>query len=70
MTAEEPIELLAERPVKPLRLHLSDGRIRDIRHPEMAVVGDRDTDLLPFDDRCSKRFGLEPLADARKLASE
>jgi hypothetical protein len=40
MTAEELIELLAERPFKPLRLHLSDGRIRDIRHPEMAVVAE------------------------------
>ena len=40
MTAEELIELLAERPFKPLRLHLSDGRIRDIRHPEMAIVAE------------------------------
>jgi hypothetical protein len=40
MTAEELIELLAERPFKPLRLHLSDGRIREIRHPEMAVVAE------------------------------
>jgi hypothetical protein len=40
MTAEELIELLVERPFKPLRLHLSDGRIRDIRHPEMAVVAE------------------------------
>ena len=38
MTAEELIELLEERPFKPLRLHLADGRVREIRHPEMAVV--------------------------------
>ena len=38
MTAEELIELLEERPFKPLRLHLADGRMREIRHPEMAVV--------------------------------
>lgn len=40
MTAEELIELLAERPFQPLRLFLSDGRSRDIRHPEMAIVSD------------------------------
>ena len=40
MTAEELIEMLAERPFKPLRLHLSDGRIRDIRHPAMAIVAE------------------------------
>jgi len=38
MTAEELIELLEERPFKPLRLHLADGRMREIRHPEMAIV--------------------------------
>jgi hypothetical protein len=40
MTAEELIELLAERPFKALRLHFPDGRIRDIRHPEMAIVAE------------------------------
>jgi hypothetical protein len=40
MTAEELIELLEERPFRPLRLHLSDGRTREIRHPEMALVSD------------------------------
>ena len=40
MTAEELTELLEERPFQPLRLHLSDGRTREIRHPEMALVSD------------------------------
>ena len=40
MTAEELIELLEERPFVPLRLHLADGRVREIRHPEMAIVGE------------------------------
>ena len=40
MTAEELIELIEERPFKPLRLHLADGHIREIRHPEMAVVSE------------------------------
>ena len=38
MTAEDLIELLEERPFRPLRLRLSDGRSYDIRHPEMAIV--------------------------------
>jgi hypothetical protein len=40
MTAEHLIELLEERPFVPLRLHLADGRIREIRHPEMALVSE------------------------------
>jgi hypothetical protein len=40
MTSEELIELLAERPFIPLRLHLSNGRSHEIRHPEMAIVGE------------------------------
>jgi hypothetical protein len=38
MTAEEILELLEDRPFRPLRLHLADGRIREIRHPELAFV--------------------------------
>ena len=40
MTAVELIELIAERPFKPLRIHLADGRIREIRHPEMAFISE------------------------------
>jgi hypothetical protein len=40
MTAEHLIELLEERPFQPLRLHLADGRVREIRHPEMALVSE------------------------------
>jgi hypothetical protein len=40
MTAEELIELLEERPFQPIRLYLSDGRQREIRHPEMAIVSE------------------------------
>ncbi len=39
MTSEDLIELLAERPFVPLRMHLLNGRTHDIRHPEMAIVG-------------------------------
>jgi len=39
MISEELIELLEERPFVPLRVHLSNGRTHDIRHPELAIVG-------------------------------
>lgn len=40
MKPEELVELFAERPFQPLRLHMSNGRTHDIRHPEMAIVGE------------------------------
>jgi hypothetical protein len=40
MTAEELITMLEVRPFQPLRLHLADGRTREIRHPEMALVSE------------------------------
>jgi hypothetical protein len=42
MTAEELSELISKRPFRPLRLHLADGRVREIRHPEMAIVAETD----------------------------
>lgn len=51
MKAEHLIEILEERPFVPLRLHLSDGRKHDIRHPEMAIVSDDVVAVgLPNDD--------------------
>jgi len=51
MTAEELIELLEERPFTPLRLHLADGRVREIRHPEMALVAKTHVAIgVPGDD--------------------
>ena len=40
MKAEELIEILEERPFVPIRLHMSNGRTHDVRHPEMAIVGE------------------------------
>ncbi len=40
MTQEDLIEILAERPFIPLRLHLSSGRTHVIRHPELAIVAE------------------------------
>jgi hypothetical protein len=40
MKADELIEILEERPFQPVRLHLSNGRTHEIRHPEMAIVSE------------------------------
>ena len=40
MNADELVELLEERPFVPLRLHMSNGRTHEIRHPELAIVGE------------------------------
>jgi len=40
MKAEELIEILSEQPFVPLRLHMSNGRTHEVRHPEMAIVGE------------------------------
>ncbi|MCI0335598.1 MAG: hypothetical protein L0228_20510 [Planctomycetes bacterium] len=38
MSAEELYEMLHERPFIPIRLHISNGKTYDIRHPETAIV--------------------------------
>lgn len=38
MNASELVSLLNERPFDGLKLHMSDGRKYEIRHPEMAWV--------------------------------
>ncbi|MEX2316371.1 MAG: hypothetical protein WD669_04405 [Pirellulales bacterium] len=38
MSAEELYEMLQQRPFTPIRLHISNGKTYDIRHPEMAIV--------------------------------
>ena len=40
MKAEELVEMLEERPFVPLRLHMSNGRSHDIRHPKLAIIGE------------------------------
>jgi hypothetical protein len=61
MTAEELIELLAERPFKALPLHLSDGRIRDIRHPEMAIVAEDSIAVgVPRDENSRRAYKITP----------
>jgi hypothetical protein len=38
MTADHLVKLLRRRPFQPRRLHLADGRKREIHHPRMAIV--------------------------------
>jgi len=40
MKPEKLIELLEERPFVALRLHMSNGRVHEVRHPENAIVGE------------------------------
>jgi hypothetical protein len=39
MRPEDLQELLRHRPFEPFRLHLTDGSVHEIRHPEMARAG-------------------------------
>jgi hypothetical protein len=39
MPAEELRNLLMQQPFVPFRVHLSDGRLFDVRHREMVWVG-------------------------------
>lgn len=38
MPARELLKLLRVRPFEPFRIHLSNGKYYDIRHPELALV--------------------------------
>ncbi len=39
ITAEELYHTLHRKPFQPLRVHIQDGRVFDILHERMAVVG-------------------------------
>jgi hypothetical protein len=42
MTPESLRDELRRQPFVPLRMHLTDGKSYDIRHPEMAMVTSRE----------------------------
>ena len=53
MDSETIHRLLKAQPFQPFRLHLSNGRTHDVRHPELALIGKRDMVLgnpLPDSD--------------------
>ena len=51
MRAEELRHLLDRRPFVPIRLHFTDGKTYDIRHPEMALLTRSTVEIgLPEDE--------------------
>ena len=38
MIAQDLLEMLRARPFQPFRIHGSDGRARDVKHPDEALV--------------------------------
>jgi hypothetical protein len=45
MRPEEVVALLRRRPFVPLRIHMTDGKIYDIHHPEMVLVRRQSLDI-------------------------
>ena len=45
MRPQDILDLLRRQPFEPFRLHLSDGAVFEVRHPELAMVG-RSTVLI------------------------
>ena len=41
MKPEDLLRRIRERPFKPLRLHMSDGSVIEVRHPELILPGRR-----------------------------
>src|SRR4051794_35337913 len=39
MSQQDLLEMLKHRPFQAFRIHVSDGTVYEIRHPEMMVVG-------------------------------
>ncbi|HEV3257041.1 MAG TPA: hypothetical protein VG013_09195 [Gemmataceae bacterium] len=39
MRPDDIHDVLRQRPFQPFRLHLSNGRTYDVRHPELVAVG-------------------------------
>ncbi len=39
MSQQDMLEMLRQRPFQPFRIHVTDGTVYEIRHPEMMVVG-------------------------------
>ncbi|HVA48523.1 MAG TPA: hypothetical protein VNH11_19315 [Pirellulales bacterium] len=47
MNQQDLVEMLRQRPFQPFHIHVSDGAVYDIRHPEMMMV-DRSKALVFF----------------------
>ena len=63
MRAEEFVQLLRRAPFVPLRIHLTDGKTFDVRHPELvwvlwlridiAIPGDESLGIVDRVEYCS-----------------
>jgi hypothetical protein len=58
MPPEDILQRLRQQPFEPFRIHLSDGTVYEIRHPDVVLVGRRSLTLglastgeprLPYD---------------------
>jgi hypothetical protein len=38
---DDMLKLLQKRPFEPFRIHLTDGKTYDIKHPELVITGER-----------------------------
>ncbi len=45
MSPEELFQFLAHKPFQPVRVHVADGRVYDIRFRELAIVGETWLDI-------------------------
>ena len=80
---EELRHLLGQRPFRPFLVHLSDGRVFEVRYPDMHIVGTTflmlgipETDQAdPFADHfemidLAQIRGIEPCADSATAATK
>ena len=52
MRAADVIEYLRQTPFQPFRIHLTEGTVYEIRHPELVKVGFTKADIFfPKDDQ-------------------
>ena len=40
MTPDEFESVLKNQPSAPVRIHMNNGRVHDVRHPDDAIIGD------------------------------
>ena len=50
MSPHELHEAIKKQPFTPVRLHMSNGRIHDVRHPDDAIIGDEVLALGVYED--------------------
>lgn len=56
MRANDLRNLLRAQPFRPLRIHLSDGTVFEVRHPDMVIVGASTAEVdLPSDPDQERR---------------